>query len=106
MLGFLLQALCDKKEVKFDCTDIFGGEGFVQVLFLLLSLFVLVFFMFFVLVFALLVKLNFYCYYFLYVRRFIFSASSFFVLAPPSSGPGETPKQGGTLLGHNNFFHF
>ena len=44
----------------------------MQVLFLLLSLFVLVFFMFFVLVFALLVKLNFYCYYFLYVRRLYF----------------------------------
>ena len=35
-------------------------------------LFVLVFFMFFVFVFALLVKLNFYCYYFLYVRRLYF----------------------------------
>ena len=44
----------------------------MQVLFLLLSLFVLVFFMFFVLVFALLVKLNFYCYYFLYVHRLYF----------------------------------
>ena len=72
MIGFSSSGLCDKKEVKFDRTDIFGGEGFVQVLFLLLSLFGLVFFMFFVLVFALLVKLNFYCYYFLYVRRLYF----------------------------------
>ena len=35
LLGFSSSGLCDKKEVKFDRTDIFGGEGFVQVLLLL-----------------------------------------------------------------------
>ena len=39
LLGFSSSGLCDKKEVKFDRTDIFGGEGFVQVLLLLFKSF-------------------------------------------------------------------
>ena len=41
VLGFSSSGLCDKKEVKFDWTDIFGGEGFVQVLFCFLWYFFL-----------------------------------------------------------------
>ena len=38
MIGFSSSGLCDKKEVKFDWTDIFGVEDFAQVFFCFLWL--------------------------------------------------------------------